>query len=150
MPTANKHRKPEASAPCLCGKEKWAECCGRFLNSTHAPETSLELMRSRYAAYALQNERYLMQTWFSATRPTPPLFAENEPIKWLSLEILSHHEDEHDGVIEFVARYKVNGRAQKLHEISRFVREDGRWFYLDGRFPDSRSPDNKSLDKPKT
>ena len=94
-------------------------------------------MRSRYTAFVLENEAYLKQSWFESTRPSGRLIDETHAIKWLSLDILHHHEDAHDGTIEFVARFKVQGRAQKLHEISRFIREDGRWFYLDGHFPES-------------
>jgi SEC-C motif domain protein len=95
-------------------------------------------MRSRYTAYTLQNERYLLGTWYGSTRPGSRLFGENEAIKWLSLDVLGHHEEGNDGVVEFVARYKVQGRAHKLHEISRFVQEGGRWFYVDGNFPPTR------------
>ncbi len=92
-------------------------------------------MRSRYTAYVLQDERYLRQSWYISTRPSSGLLSDNDAIKWLSLDVMSHHEDGTDGTVEFVARFKVQGRAQKLHEVSRFIREDGRWFYLDGSFP---------------
>ena len=37
------------------------------------------------------------------------------------------------GVVEFVARCKVGGRAERMEETSRFVRQDGRWLYIDGQ-----------------
>ena len=130
--------KRKASTPCPCGGGELAACCGRFLHNAAQPQTALELMRSRYSAYALQNEAYLQTTWHGSTRPVGPLLDDNEQIKWLTLEIRAHEQDtDHSATVEFVARYKVQGRAHTLHEISRFVREEGRWLYLDGSFPAS-------------
>lgn len=93
-------------------------------------------MRSRYAAYVLELWSYLVQTWHPSTRPgaiDPPTV----PTVWLGLLVKRHEQPDVDrAIVEFVARYKVHGRATRLHEISRFVREDGRWFYLDGHFPE--------------
>lgn len=90
-------------------------------------------MRSRYAAYVLRREDYLLATWAPAMRPVAlELDAEPAP-KWLGLEIKRHEMTGADSaVVEFVARYKLGGRAHRLHETSRFVREFGRWYYLDG------------------
>ena len=95
-------------------------------------------MRSRYSAYALAQGRgaappamieYLMQTWHPSTAPGD---LELGPLNWTGLEIL-HQETRGDaGVVEFVAHHKVNGRAGKLHEVSRFVRESDAWLYVDG------------------
>jgi len=90
-------------------------------------------MRSRYSAYVLALEPYLRGTWHTSTRPSPPLFDKAENPRWLGLEIKRHEMTGADSaLVEFVARYKIAGRAHRLHEISRFVREDGRWFYVDG------------------
>lgn len=91
-------------------------------------------MRSRYTAYALLREDYLLATWHASTRPAGLGLAQEVPAKWIGLEIRRHHEpqDENHAIVEFVARYKVNGRAHRLHETSRFVREGGRWYYVDG------------------
>lgn len=91
-------------------------------------------MRSRYTAFTLLNEAYLLSSWHRSTRPTSlDLHASPLP-KWLGLKILAHHiQDENHATVEFVARSKLAGRAQRLHEVSRFVREDGRWFYIDGK-----------------
>jgi len=107
-------------------------------------------MRSRYTAYTLPNEAYLRATWHPSTLPEEAVVDPNERLQWLGLEVksalrlrqrkvkLSEHHDA--DTVEFVARYKINGRAQRLHEVSRFVREEvggaARWFYLDGSFPD--------------
>jgi len=89
------------------------------------------LMRSRYSAYVLDEIEYLLQTWHPATRP--PALAPNEPgTKWLGLEVRRHdRQDAEHETVEFVARVRLHGRASRLHEVSRFVREDGRWLYVD-------------------
>ena len=90
-------------------------------------------MRSRYTAYTMQCEDYLLATWHPSTRPIQLNFADEAPTKWLGLEVKRHEQqDAEHAIVEFVARYKVNGRAHRLHEVSRFVREDGRWFYVYG------------------
>lgn len=90
-------------------------------------------MRSRYTAYVLGNEAYVLATWHDSTRPASLHLSEPPVPKWLGLEVLRHApQDAGHAVVEFVARYKVNGRAFKMREASRFVKEGGRWFYLDG------------------
>lgn len=89
-------------------------------------------MRSRYSAYVLGFTDYLMATWHPSHRPghiepTPP------GQRWLGLEVRRHAQIDADHAeVEFVARSKLGGRAHRLHEASRFVRENGRWYYLDG------------------
>lgn len=95
-------------------------------------------MRSRYSAYCLGNEDYLLQTWHSSTTPAA-LELDDSPVKWVGLEIIDAPEVEGDtATVEFVARFKQNGRAGKLHENSRFLREHARWFYVDGAQRDER------------
>lgn len=92
-------------------------------------------MRSRYSAYVLQLEPYLLATWHPTARPANLGLASEPATQWLGLEIRRHEQsDETHAIVEFVARYKINGHAHRLHEISRFVFEDGRWLYLDGEF----------------
>jgi len=133
--SVDKRRKPAKSFACPCGGGLFDQCCGRFINDGLTPQTALDLMRSRYSAYALRDESYLQTTWYGSTRPVSRLLDENDNIKWLSLEIKAHEQEGSSASVEFVARFKDQGRAQRLHEISRFVYEDGRWFYLDGSFP---------------
>jgi SEC-C motif-containing protein len=65
-------------------------------------------------------------------KPPSPAPAAPAP-QWLGLTVKRHvTQDCEHATVEFVARYKTGGRAHKLHEISRFVREDGRWYYVDG------------------
>jgi len=89
-------------------------------------------MRSRYSAFVLGNLDYLRDSWHASTRPAviDPL---PSGLRWLGLEVRHHvTQGAEHATVEFVARSKLDGRASRLHEISRFVREDGRWYYLDG------------------
>lgn len=89
-------------------------------------------MRSRYSAYVLGLHDYLLATWHPLTRPAT-LAADPRGLKWLGLEVRRHgQEDDQHAVVEFIARSKLGGRAQRLHETSRFVREGERWLYVDG------------------
>jgi SEC-C motif-containing protein len=92
-------------------------------------------MRSRYTAYVQGNEGYLVTTWHPTRRPAEMSLAQSQPDKWLGLKVIRTEQGElpaTQGVVEFVARYKVNGRAGRIHEVSRFVFENGQWFYLEG------------------
>ena len=94
-------------------------------------------MRARYAAYATDREAYLLRTWHARTRPPALDLAGESATRWLGLEVKRHEQTGPDeAVVEFVARSKHAGRAHRLHEISRFVREHGRWYYVDGEFPE--------------
>lgn len=103
-------------------------------------------MRSRYSAYVHQDAAYLRQTWHRSTCPHELELDQQPPITWLGLKIVrTEAGGEHDdsGVVEFVARYKINGKAQRLHETSQFVKEAGRWFYLQGQFNDDAAPSTR-------
>ena len=141
-------------AACPCGGASYAICCAPFIDGAAIAASAEQLMRSRYTAYTLGNEAYLRTTWHPSTCPPETILDEGEKTKWLGLEIKSalrlrqrNEAGSEDGSgqysgqdsVEFVARYKLGGRAHRLHEVSRFVREDTgagpRWFYLDGSFP---------------
>ena len=94
------------------------------------------LMRSRYSAYVLGLGDYLLATWHPDTRPARAALALDTKTTWLGLEVRRHaRENDNAATVEFVARYRIGGdSAVRLHEVSRFLREDGRWFYLDGEF----------------
>ena len=95
-------------------------------------------MRSRYCAYAMKLEAYLLATWHEDTRPSSlDWAADDTATRWLGLGIREHRSTGADSaIVEFIARYKIGGgSAKRLHERSRFVREQGRWYYLDGEFP---------------
>jgi SEC-C motif-containing protein len=121
-------------APCPCGGAAYASCCARF-HAGARPETAEQLMRSRYSAYVLGLTDYVQRTWHASTRPAQAEPGDDAGVKWIGLEVKRHVPDGDRASVEFVARYKVGGRAHRLHEISRFAREDGQWFYVDGEFP---------------
>ncbi len=122
------------TALCPCGSNRnLADCCGRYLDGHEIPPSAEALMRSRYTAFTLNREDYLLATWHPTTCPEALGLKEEVANKWIGLEIKrSELADAGNAIVEFVARYKVNGRAHRLHEVSRFVREEGRWFYVDG------------------
>lgn len=127
--------KPAVPPGCPCGlPQSYAECCGRFLEGEQVPVTAEELMRSRYVAYTLRREDYLLRTWHPSTRPGA-LNLEREGVRWLGLKVLDTaggKADDAEGQVGFVARYRVGGFiARRLTETSRFVRENGQWRYLD-------------------
>jgi SEC-C motif domain protein len=89
-------------------------------------------MRSRYTAYVLKLDGYLLATWHPTARPRE-LDLASSPRRWLGLKVLRHEaHPAGTAIVEFIALYKASGRAHELRETSRFVREDGRWFYVDG------------------
>ena len=125
-------RKP-ISDPCPCGRPAaYAACCGALHRGALSGDAEA-LMRSRYSAYVLGLADYLLATWHPATRPAALDFDESPRPKWLGLEVKRFETTGPDGaVVEFVARCRIGGRAQRMHETSRFVREAGRWYYVDG------------------
>ena len=127
------------TTPCPCGLSRaYEQCCGRWHaafaagQGLQAPDAEA-LMRSRYSAYVLDLSDYLLATWHPDHRPQQ--LSRNEPgLRWLGLEVRKHLQQDADhATVEFVARSKLGGQAQRMHEISRFVREDGAWLYLDGQ-----------------
>ncbi|MDO9116292.1 MAG: YchJ family metal-binding protein [Polaromonas sp.] len=126
-------------AACPCGRADtrgrplaYAACCARYLaHDTPAPDAEA-LMRSRYTAFVLERADYLLATWHASHRP--PAIEFDPGVKWLGLDVRQHRllDDSH-AEVEFVARQKNPGSpAVRLHERSRFVREAGRWYYVDG------------------
>jgi len=129
--------KQRGTAPCPCGAGAYEQCCGRYHQGDIPPSAAL-LMRSRYSAYVLGLHDYLLATWHPRTRPSPQDL-EGDAVRWLGLEVRDAQEHGDEATVEFVARYRSAGRGHRLHETSRFLREGGRWFYLDGTFPEGRS-----------
>lgn len=122
---------------CPCqSQQAYSDCCARWHHGPlylKAPNAE-QLMRSRYSAFVLDELDYLLATWHPSTRPSD-LEPNPAQIKWLGLTIRAHQIiDEHTQRVEFVARHRLDGRATRLHEISRFSFEDGQWFYVDGEF----------------
>lgn len=126
--------KYNISCPCESGTA-YEQCCQRWHQGKPAPNAEA-LMRSRYTAYVLGLNDYLLHTWHPSTRPDSLQDeVDAQPPKWLGLKVVRHEASSDDrAIVEFIARYKVNGKAEKLHENSHFVREHGQWLYVDGDF----------------
>jgi SEC-C motif-containing protein len=122
---------------CICGRRKTFElCCGRFLIAGQLAKTPEQLMRSRYAAYALGGYGdYLLATWFAATASALSAEALSEKtLDWQRLEVLSSQQNGDKAEVEFRAYYRQPDQPglQTMHEISVFQRSAGRWFYVGG------------------
>ena len=88
-------------------------------------------MRSRYCAFVLYRSAYLLVTWHPSTCPAD--IRQEDSTQWLGLDVRRHTvNDANHAEVEFVARYRTAGRGVRIHERSRFVREAGRWYYVDG------------------
>lgn len=128
-----KSKLDDTTCPCGSGAG-YVRCCGRYLTGGEVPKTAEQLMRSRYCGFVLGDEAYLKATWHPNTRPKKVRLDEKH--RWLGLSIRATEAggpDDSTGRVEFVARLKENGRGHRLHEISRFEKIDGRWYYLDGQ-----------------
>jgi SEC-C motif-containing protein len=116
---------------CPCGlAAAYDRCCGRFLAGAAAPTAEL-LMRSRYTAYARQDEAHLLASWHSTTRPSSVPF--DPDLRWTRLEVLTSTGGgllDTAGTVEFQATHVRLGVVGLLEEQSRFAREDGRWAYV--------------------
>jgi SEC-C motif-containing protein len=125
--------------PCLSG-ETYGACCGPFHRGDSVAPTAEALMRSRFSAFAVGDVDYLQRTWHPSTRPDD-LELDND-VRWYRLDILgvtrgAAHDTE--GTVEFRAYFRSGGGPGDQHEASRFVRERGRWVYLDAIGPRASS-----------
>lgn len=130
--TTREPQGDQAVCPCGTGIE-YPRCCGRFLIGEETPLTAEQLMRSRYCGFVTCDEPYLLATWHPETRPSKVRLDGQQ--RWLGLSVRATEAggvDDAAGTVEFVARFKVDGKGHRLHEISRFEKVDGRWYYLDG------------------
>jgi SEC-C motif domain protein len=127
---------------CPCGSEKdYSECCHPLIKGERAAETAEALMRSRYTAHAKKEYDYIFDTTLPAKRQEgdrKETAAWSKKLDWQRLEIREIKQggpEDSTGTVEFVARYRKNGRAFEHHEIAEFVREDDRWYFKDGQAP---------------
>ncbi|MGP9693784.1 YchJ family protein [Brachybacterium sp. AOP25-B2-12] len=131
-------RSPDPDTPCPCGSgDRFAVCCGPILAGRPAP-TAVQLMRSRFTAYAVGNDAHVLRTWHPSTRPSAADLARSrhEVPVWRRLVVHRQEQggpfDDH-GIVEFTALARdADGASLRLHETSRFDREDGTWTYVDG------------------
>lgn len=123
------------SCPCESGL-LYKGCCSELHSGEVHARTAVQLMRSRYSAFALGNADYLVKSWHPDTRPASLTIDETQ--RWIGLKIKTVFHGgatEDEGSVEFVARYKMQGKAHRLQENSRFRRLDGHWYYLGGKRP---------------
>lgn len=115
---------------CYCGNDKtYKNCCEVFHKNGGKTETAEQLMRSRYSAFVLADGDYLMQTHHKSTRPlTEKKAIVNwaKSVSWLKLDVLEVTTD----TVKFNAHFFENQKSDFIHENSKFVKEDGVWFYL--------------------
>jgi len=131
---------------CECGSglKKYA-CCWRIIQRQSAAKTAEALMRSRYCAYQSSDADYLLSSWHLSTRP--PMLDLSEPVDWLALHIKKTQAGEpgdKEGWVEFIASYKVGGCFAQIHELSYFIFEQDRWFYVDGELKEAILPGRNS------
>ncbi len=115
-----------------CSNKTYENCCEPFILGNKNPENCLQLMRSRYSAYATQKADYLIATTDISERKN---YSKIEILDWAKsnywqkLEIISFSEY----TVEFKAYYLNSDNIQQIHhELSNFKIEDGSWFYVDG------------------
>lgn len=125
--------------PCKSGLP-YSQCCEGFLKNVSIPRTPEALMRSRYTAYVKQDTRYLINTWHPschAERFAESIEENYATTHWLGLNVISSEikADNLQGYVTFFARFTENQHESFIHECSRFLREEQRWYYVDGTFP---------------
>lgn len=121
---------------CPCGSQNaYEECCGLYISGEKDAPTAEALMRSRYTAYTRQDDSYLLKTWHPDTRPSDNP-SDDDSTTWTGLEVIrteNGQETDSKGIVEFIAYCNVKGATSHLHEISQFIRENNRWYYLEGK-----------------
>jgi SEC-C motif-containing protein len=127
---------------CLCGNElNYDACCGRFIEKNEAPQTALELMRSRYSAYVLKKGQYLHDTCSKHLQVDEEIEEISEQkIEWLGLKIVESSEN----MVTFMAYYKENGRVGVMKERSFFTQEAGMFKYDRGELLKAEIARNES------
>lgn len=119
----------QKNCPCGSGKD-YEECCAPLHGGERMAATAEALMRSRFTAFVMKNADYLASTWHLSTCPDG-LDLSNDETRWQRLIIVASEQGNHGdsvGKVEFVAFFD----GGQLHERSRFVRDEGRWIYVDG------------------
>jgi SEC-C motif-containing protein len=132
----HEHPTVTVTSPCPCGlAATYGECCGRFHTGPATAPTAERLMRSRYSAFVVRDEQYLLNTRHPDTRP--PSVHLDPAVRWTGLEILDTTDGtafHTTGTVTFRAHFIQDGRPGVQHERSRFARDDGAWVYVDGTF----------------
>lgn len=120
---------------CLCGSgQKYEDCCGPLHSGRKKAMTAEQLMRSRFTAYAMGKDQYLIDTWDKTKSPDKVNFSGDQ-VEWSRLEIVSRKKGgskDRKGSIEFKAYYKLNGEEHLMREASQFRKVNNEWIYVDG------------------
>ena len=126
---------------CPCGSgQSYDDCCGRYHSNKALPETAEQLMRSRYCAFVLKLDQYLINTRHPGKRQQDTIAQLQHTFAntiWLGLEILSKEKGtraDKDGFVSFAASYKDNNGEDVLYERSCFHKEGDQWYYVEGNF----------------
>jgi SEC-C motif-containing protein len=123
---------------CCCGSGvEFDQCCGSILSGERQAESAEALMRARYAAFVTRQVEFLHQSLHPQHRQDHDLAATRrwaENAQWMGLQVVeSKSAGDDEAIVEFIATYKEDGIVKPHHEISRFSKQDGEWFYVDGR-----------------
>lgn len=125
---------------CPCGlKASFKECCHPYLEKNQKADTAETLMRSRYSAFVTANAEYIYETHDPATRDQvniDDIKKWSEESVWEGLEILKTEKgnsEDQAGIVDFIAKYSVNGKKTNHHEISTFTFKEGKWYFTDGK-----------------
>jgi SEC-C motif-containing protein len=124
---------------CPCGTDKhYKNCCGMYHTKEQYPSTPEELMRSRYTAFVMKDMAYIQTTMrgpaLAQFKKQGTNVSNNE--EWLGLKVINAYYDNANtniGYVEFIAKYKLYDKEIQIHELSKFQREDNRWYYVDGK-----------------
>ncbi len=117
------------NCPCHSG-QLFDQCCGRFISHRELPENAVQLMRSRYCAYVLDDVNYLAETWHRDFRPAE--LTIDQQFRWIGLRIITSDQQDQRARVEFEACLLANGKVEAMHEKSAFILEQERWLYTSG------------------
>ncbi|MFV2061269.1 MAG: YchJ family protein [Gammaproteobacteria bacterium] len=123
---------------CPCGSNKlFQNCCQLYFDDKQFAKSAKQLMCSRFSAYVKVNVKYILTSWHHSTRPMESDLGDINNTTWTQLYVVKSSnglKQDTNGSVEFVAYFTDNHhRHQKLHEISQFIKENDRWFYVDGK-----------------
>jgi SEC-C motif-containing protein len=125
---------------CYCpNTQPYESCCNVFITKQKLPETAEQLMRSRYSAYATNNAQYILETYAKSEQSNhsiEDIAAFASFANFIKLEIVATKTEPEFDYVEFKAHYLADGKHCQIHEVSRFIKEEGAWRYLDGQLYD--------------
>lgn len=137
---------------CPCGSKAAYEQCCKIAHTNHSAVTTPEqLMRSRYSAHVFGLVDYVINTYHPSCNAEEQRSGISDSIQsdWCGLEVLNIDDGSHkdEGFVEFKAHFNEDGQQYCLAERSRFIRENGLWYYIDGTFPEQpEEPPEEKID----